>query len=163
MEQLIFLAIIALISFVNWLMQRSAELREKKRLERKRSGDSGESPYRTAPAEDAHESRPTPPAADPAADMRRLMEALGLPVEAEPPRPVPAPPPLPAFEEAVPRPEPVPEIPTFTPPPRAVAAKPAPPAPRPPSPLLKTLRTREGLRQAIVLREILGPPKALSN
>lgn len=166
MEQLIFLAIIALISFVNWLMQRSAELREKKKLERQRSGQSGESPYRPHPIQENHEveSAPSPAAPDPAADMRRLMEALGLPLEEEAPRTAPAPPPLPTFEEVpaaleAPRP-----IPTFVPPPRATpAAALATPIQRPAPPMLRTLQTRDGLRQAIVLREILGPPKALAN
>ena len=89
--------------------------------------------------------------------MRRLMEALGLPAgEEEPvivPETAPALPPLPAFQAPAPqkfRPEKInPPGPAF-------------PHVEPARPLALALRSHDGIRQAIVLREILGPPKALA-
>ncbi|MFM8364975.1 MAG: hypothetical protein ACKOAS_07475, partial [Verrucomicrobiota bacterium] len=80
----------------------------------------------------------------------------GMPVE--PPKPVfEKPAPVVVFEEpAAPPPPPVPR-PTA---PRR--SKKATVAHRPRSPWVARLATSQGLREAIVLREILGPPKALS-
>jgi len=161
MEQLVILVIIGLISLVNWMMQRSAELRERRKIEHQKQGIPEGDPFRQTEEE---EPPPTRSQADPAADMRRLMEALGLPLEDEPPVVVrehpPAPPPLPQ------------------PPPRPAAAyKPAAPKPsatsRPyqiqsPSAhphngaLAQSLRDKTQIRQAIILREVLGPPKAFT-
>jgi hypothetical protein len=172
MEQLVILLLIALISFINWLIKKSAALREARKLEQgaTRSGDT----LRSEP--------PPPPEAEPEISMRRLREALGLPDEAQPPA-------LPKrMEQRVP------------PPPLALAPPPPPPLPPPARPAIlhvpvtpaheeyrfigmhhrigkraspkieaaaSTSRIREllgstgGLRDAVVLSEILGPPKCL--
>lgn len=151
MEQLVILVIIGLISLVNWLIQRSAELREKRKQERKRLGIPEGSPFHPAP-------EPQPEPVDPAENMRRLMEALGLPVESEAPVSTPRveePPPLPLPPPAAaPKPSPRPTRPA--PPVPAAAAAPA-------FDLSRALQQRGSLRQAIILREILGPPKGLAN
>lgn len=151
MEQLVILVIIGLISLVNWLMQRSAELREKRKLERKSLGIPEGNPFQEQqPAEETERLDP-----DPAANMRRLMEALGLPMESEPAPPrkrsEDLPPPLP------PPPTAAPSKPAFRP--HRTAQVPAAPAPA--SALSQALKQRGSLRQAIILREILGPPKGL--
>lgn len=166
MEQILILALLALISFVNWLFQRSAELRKQREIERRRAGRTGEHSYQEpVPVPESTHREVLPPAApDPAAEMRRLMEALGLPVEDEPPvrqpEPVtfrefpPEPPPLPAPEPVVIRQSPPRE--------RASrgAEKPAEPTPARLSKLRESLASRDEIRRAILLREILGPPKA---
>ena len=157
MEQLVIIAIIGLISLVNWVMKRSAEIREQRKLERQRLGIPEGDPFH--PAENP--AAPHRSADDSSPDMRRLMEALGLPPAEEelPPRPVvreasPALPPLPAYR------------PPSTPKPRfqspGTRAPATPPAVVSGSPLDAALRSHDGIRQAIVLREILGPPKALA-
>lgn len=157
MEQLVLILIIALISFVNWLFKKSAELREKRKLERQtmEGGALSQPESQPAPEEDR----------DPDESMRRLMEALGLPQD-EPPPPVirrePNPPPLPqpVFEVT---PPPV-TVPTpAAPPPRPVRAAPVivPTRRSAPSPLRELLASPEGLKKAIMISEILGKPKSL--
>ncbi|MFZ4776181.1 MAG: hypothetical protein ACOYM3_12490 [Terrimicrobiaceae bacterium] len=169
MEQLVIIVIIGLISLVNWLMQRSAQIREERKQERERLGIPEGDPFHGEEAAEVaeHRTESSPAAGDPSANMRKLLEALGLPVEeaAQPPQaitprpvapeitPPPALPRLPAYRSFTP-PKPRPENPNaqaFVMPPPAVT-----------SPLVLALRSHEGVRQAIVLREILGPPKALS-
>jgi hypothetical protein len=168
MEQLVILVIIGLISLVNWLMQRSAKMKEKRRLERAAQQGEPPEPLVPEPSFETQEERP-----DEA--MRKLMEALGLPVEEVPP-PIPqsAPPPLvqPVFEEPPPaatpafthnrlseQPSPVfvYEVPQATQPRRGPAivevAK--------PSRFRTLLSTPEGIRDAFVLSEVLGKPLAL--
>ena len=166
MEQLVILVIIGLISLVNWLIQRSSELREKRRLEQKRMGMPEGVPERG----ESQEPEPAPQAApvDPAAEMRKLMEALGLPVEDEPPvvRRAPTPPPAPELPPAPP------PLPMWQPGRSEVRASPLPvPAAAPVPKVMPAirnrwageLRSRDGIRRAMVLREILGPPKALDS
>lgn len=164
MEQVVIIVIIGLISLVNWVLKRSAEIREERKKERERLGIPEGDPYHQGSEKHVKpETAPTPPAA-PSDDMRRLMEALGIPVEEEPP-PTPKPvvrhaepaalPPLPAFQPPAARPKPRIEKPAEKIQPRHEAA--------PASPLSLALRSHDGIRQAIVLREILGPPKALAN
>jgi hypothetical protein len=172
MEQLVLILIIAAISFVNWLIKKSAEARQRRKFQRQEQLG-GEPEIWQEP------ERNEPPASseDPDASMRRLMEALGLPVEAEPP-PVPAhrtptappapvverpiqPPPLP--QTVVPR---VPEKPAF---PVARIASPAgksvlvePTAEkRSPGSVHDLLASPDSLKKAIILTEILGASKAL--
>ena len=169
MEQLVILLLIALISFINWLVKKSSQLREARKLEQgtAKSGDSlrGE-PSRT-------------PEAEPEVSMRRLREALGLPEDAKPPalpkrveQPLPspiAPPPLPP---ALPPARPVVSHISLTPaheeyrfiemPHRA--GKPARSRVEVavnPSRIRELLGSAGGLRDAVVLSEILGPPKCL--
>ena len=71
----VIILLIALISIINWLVQKSKERREARKLE-KRADSTGES----AKVEQAE-----PPATEAEIAMRRLREALGLPEEAAPP------------------------------------------------------------------------------
>ena len=159
MEQVVIIVIIGLISLVNWVMKRSAEIREERKLERQRLGIPEGDPFHSAPHQAEKPEPPHRPAIAPSPDMRRLMEALGLPQEEE------EAPPNPVVREA-----PAPPLPAYRPPstPKPRAEKPAagvafiPPAAAPVSPLAAALRSRDGIRQAVVLREILGPPKAFT-
>lgn len=154
MEQVVILVIIGLISFVNWLIQRSADLRKRHKLEKLREEEESFK---------EQESSPTP--TNPAMDMRKLMEALGLPMEDEGEQPVPErfiqlrstpqPPPLPAFEPPPPIIRPVQPVAPIAP---QIHVSPATPTTK----WKKILASRDGVRQAIVLREILGPPKAFT-
>jgi hypothetical protein len=171
MEQLVIILLIALISFVNWLVKKSAEMREARKREQG-AAKSGES-LRKEP--------PPPPEAEPEISMRRLREALGLPDEAQPP----------ALPKRMEQRVPPPLVPPPLPPPRR------PPPARPvishvavaraheeyrfiemphrigksAAPRIEvaasTSRLREllgstgGLRDAVVLSEILGPPKCM--
>ncbi|MEI6279751.1 MAG: hypothetical protein WCQ16_10285 [Verrucomicrobiae bacterium] len=155
MEQLVILVIIGLISLVNWLIQRSSEIREQRKHEREQQGIPEGNPFLPSDEKNA-----VPPRKDPSEEMRKLMEALGVPVE-EPPlhSQIEAPPQLPPAPAFVP-------LPSRQKPP---AAKKTVPGARPLMPPQHTassrafsdvLRSRGGVRQAIVLREILGPPKA---
>lgn len=189
MEQLIFIAIIALISLVNWLIQKSNEMREQRKLERQREAQAGqETVY--APEPETYEAREAEPQVFDERDFddeaaRRLREALGLPEEAEAPRPIRrAEPPPPVVERPVILPPPI----VVPPVPVVVVERPAPPWKVPPLPdeegpekpvlhrrarppvaepvrrepsqLRKLLASRGGLRDAVVLAEILGPPRS---
>ena len=168
--KLVILIFIGLVSLVNKLIKRSSELREKRKLEQKRLGIPDGDPFHSQP-----EKEPTPPASpwpevNPSAEMRKLMEALGLPMEDEPPvikrppapKPAPALPPLPAFEK------PKRPLRPAAPPARVTAKQATAPSAaaavtsRPPNPWATIVSSRQGTRQAIVLREILGPPKAFT-
>jgi len=161
MEQVVIIVIIGLISLVNWVMKRSAEIREERKRERQRLGIPEGDPFHPAPLQAENTPAPHRTADDSSLDMRRLMEALGLPPEADelPPRPVVREtatlPPLPGY-----RPPPAPK-PRFQNSNMRSAAM-APPDAVPGSALDAALRSHDGIRQAIILREILGPPKALT-
>ncbi len=161
MEQLVLLLIIAGISLINWLYEKSKKLREQKQLEQAHARTA--KPERTS---DMPPALPVPPVTSQAEDspdqVRRLLEAMGIPTEF--PREISAP-------EYAPTPEP-PVVQTI--------------AARPPHlpPLHRTtirkqpvatvsgsgqtgvwsqrLRSRTTQREAIVLREIIGPPRAFS-
>jgi len=172
MEQLVILLIIGLISFINWLLQKSAERKAQRKTEERL--DHLDRPVEAEPVE-AH-----PSAAE--ERTRKFLEALGLPTDAiEPPvERHPAPPPIP---EPLIRPAPAPdftpkvnrdlerrlagEAPAIFRPPSRPAPKRAPTrhAPTPTSTSDQTLRealqTPGGLRNAILAREILGTPKGL--
>jgi hypothetical protein len=168
MEQLVILLLIALISLINWLVKKSAALREARKLEEKAAKT--EAPPRDAP----------PPRLEPS--LRRLKEALGLPDDALPPtlprRSAEKVQPAPALPETLP-----PSLPEARP---TVLPRPIVPArasalherhrlreshagrsgstgatgvagPR----VWQLLGSPEGLRDAVVLSEILGPPKGL--
>lgn len=168
MEQLVVLLVIAAISFINWLIKKSAEQREKRR--------------RMAPP--PIERQDTAPSADPETwrapedDIRKFMEALGLPPEAEPVAPkrweppaaevvsIPAPPPLPVAE-AVPMYQ-APKV--VRPSAEALALAKRLQAKEDPiqageigrSPHVREmLRSPRGLRDAMVLKEILAEPRCL--
>lgn len=180
MEQLVILLIIGGISLVKWLLEKSAEMREQKKTQERidRLGRDEPAPAQPEIRSDREES------------VRKFLEALGLPADSAPPERPPIRPVPPIIESPIPRafiPEPVAE-PVPQPPPlvlqaedlerrlveaRKLAAdlkrqttarkKPAsgpvvPAATRVDS----LLRSRGGLRQAMIAREILGPPKGLS-
>lgn len=165
MEQVVIIVIIGLISLVNWLVKRSGEIREERKQERERRGIPEGDPYHQGHPRATKPAAAPAPSAAPSQDFRRLMEALGIPVEDEeeirPPKPVvlhaepAALPPLPAFQPPAPQPKPQAEK---TPAPMSQCRE-AVPAP----PFAAALRSHEGIRQAVVLREILGPPKALAD
>jgi hypothetical protein len=177
MEQLILILLVALISIINWIVQKSKQRREQRKLE-KRADTTGERGL----------AEPPPPETQTETAMRRLREALGLPEEAEPPiiperarreapparEPTPPPFPRPAKKAPVAR------VP-FTPPrleyrkfhlphlehrkfdlPHRLA-KPVAEVEvrRQPSRIRELLGSAGGLRDAVVLAEILGPPKSL--
>ena len=170
MEQLVILLLIALISFINWLIKKSSQLREARK--REQGGAKSAESLRSEP--------PPPPEAEPEISMRRLREALGLPDEAQPPA-------LPKrMEQRVPPPLAPPPPPPQRPPPARPVISHVPVAPpheeyrfielphrigKPAGPMTEIApgmsRIREllgsagGLRDAVVLSEILGPPKCL--
>lgn len=159
-QKLVLIVIIGLISLVNWVMKRSAQIREERKRERELLGIPEGDPFHSAPHQDESPASQPRPSDGSSPDMRRLMEALGLPSDDEEAPPVDrnpaapaALPPLPAYRPPAAR-KPRAEIPgTRAVPPAAVT---------PVSPLAAALRSHEGIRQVIVLREILGPPKALA-
>jgi len=153
MEQLVLLLVIAAISLVNWLIERSGKLREQRRLQKEaaRRSDSAPEPRPTFPEPSAREQIEE--------QMRRVMESFGIPVEEPKPQPLqqapvvtfvapPTPPPLPSPFPAVEQPRPR-------------RSKDFASVSRERSPWLKRLDSPQGLSEALVLREILGPPKAL--
>lgn len=197
MEQLIILLAIGAISLVNWLIKQSAEARERKKQQaRIDRGIENQPEEETLLEPQPTARRQSAPAQDedPSESMRKLMEALGLPMENEPPkpvqRPVATPPPIltppelpkPLYREPDPysarptrpirRPEyrepemprslesdPTPEVSLHD---WSHKKKPAPaPAPVPEHRFRKMLATPGSLRDAILLSEILGKPKAL--
>jgi hypothetical protein len=132
---------------------------------RRRNQESGEPLRRPAapPVVAAPVSRPRPRPVPPTARPRPL----------PPPRPQrPAPPPAPGRPAApeVPMvtpleeftPPPLPGLPTLVPPvPVMRTSLPLPPTKTPaPTPLLELLRSSQGMATAVVLHELLGPPKA---
>ena len=171
MEQLVILLLIALISFINWLVKKSSQLREARK--REQGGAKSAESLRSEP--------PPPPEAEPEISMRRLREALGLPDEAQPPAlpkrmeqrvppptppaPPPLPPPLPPARPAISHVSlaPVHEEYRFI----GMPHRPGKPARSKvevtvsPSRIRELLNSTGGLRDAVVLSEILGPPKCL--
>lgn len=214
MEQLIILLVIGAISLVNWLIKQSAEARERKKQQGRQ--DRGEETSVLSEQETTHESTFGPTTSqkeeDPSESMRKLMEALGLPMEEEPPKPAPrparpiAPPelPKPVYQEPPPlRPRevvvdpyaeksydrkkvaPPPVVPSFSrreqsEPEFAVSLESLPSAEmynwKEPTKrkaevareaertgIRKLLSSRSSVRDAIVLAEVLGKPKAFQD
>lgn len=177
------LLIIAAVSLVRWLIQKS-----------KTEGQDAETPPASSPNQPITRGSETKTEEE---RIRRFLEALGQPAGSSPPpkvtprqrRPDPnifsplpplttAPPPLPRAPRAAPRmPPPLP--PVFTPAPfpaaseadfevreltRQASSEPVPDVRRAAGSQLATrlkLGTPEDLRTAIVLREIFGPPRSL--
>lgn len=169
MEQFVFVLILGIIALIQWVMKKSAEERKGAR-----SGGNPQSPYRpTGP-------RPIDPFPRPDDAARKLREALGLPAEVHVPEPVrrtsrPLPPPVPT---SPPAPSPLIEAAEKlaasarlasqqqakparkkAPAPKSSAAHKMSVAPR--SRLEELLHSPDGLRSAMLAREILGPPKGL--
>jgi len=180
MEQLVIIAVIAAISFVNWLVKQSREARHRKALEERTLRDETDE-------EPSAQEHPEPPAASGGQDeqMRKFLEALGLPTDEPPPAIVR--PSLPTRTEPPPVPRAAPARRPFAAPAQPVRAELM-------EPIFSTQKggysseiaaaaasfataTSTGartddyrfhfpdkahaLRDAIVMREILGPPKAL--
>lgn len=174
MEQLVILVIIGLISLVNWALQKSAEKREAAkdaRTERREEKREGRRNIYTQPPPGS-----PPPQRDP---FRELMEALGLPADSQPSFPVPMP------QQAIDEEEEFASLEDPVPPPvspirivKAPGRKPdekeeqlasafaaqegksrhsrSPDA----SPIRTLLSNRPSQRQAVILAEILGRPRA---
>ena len=179
MEQLVLLAIIGLISLVNWVLQKAAEKREQaqsRRVERREVKQETRRNVYTQPTPAVSERRrPAGAERDPFKD---LMEALGLPSEDELPAPV----------TASSRPVEENEFSSWedvAPPPLPKPVWQAPPRPKKPdrktaqlasafaaveeqmdnfygSQMRDLLGSREAQRQAIILAEILGTPRGLT-
>ena len=206
MENIFFLALLAVVGLIRWLSQ-VAEDRKNKEAEKRAQGPTANAPIPRAQP-DTEEER-----------IRKFMEALGVPTTSVPPPPPPqqpAPPPpqkprvMPvdpfpsprSFRTEAPPPTPTPAAPPppMPPPPRAVPTVTSVPPPLPSSVrrpvaeidpyevdrqigdedetlvpagqlaksragaargLAARLATSQGLRDAIVLREIFGPPRSM--
>lgn len=186
MEQLVILIIIGVISLINWLLQKSAEHKSKRPTKsREASGPLAhtldrEEDFSPEPVVAWEEESPVPkPKAESQAELRRFFEAMGIPMEEEvAPEPVVRP----SFVEPPSLPKP-PQTVVAAPPMRTFVA----PARRervserymelakgfaraeedeeatPSGDFRGLLSHPSGLRQAMILREILGPPKALAD
>lgn len=146
MEQLVLLLIIGAISLINWLIEQSAKRREKRRLEQElTTQEPEESIYR-----ESTPAHPAPSTESPRGEeMRRFLESFGIPMPEEIEAPV--------VNQEVPPPRPSVPLP-FQPP---VVAPKRTPLPVRNSPEGVFLKSPTALRQAIVWREILGPPRSL--
>jgi hypothetical protein len=173
MEQLVIVLLIALISIVNWIVQKSKERRVARKLEQQadRTGEGVKGGVAEAPEPESEVA------------MRRLREALGLPEEAPPPtlprrieERVPPLPPVMPQRKPPPLPERAPKpVVLHVPPTRpreerrisglhhwvGRSAVPKVEAARPTSRIRELLGSTGGLRDAVVLSEILGPPKSM--
>lgn len=184
MEQLILLLLFGAIALIQWLVKKSAEMRAERKRERQAQGLGQEE---KEVFQDARGVEPPAPEQDPDASMRRLMEALGLPQEAQPPpipqRPVSPPPLPPAPVQRVPE-QPMPPVPERSAPraverpafklpekPLASASKrfipvskstfSEPPETKPDFSIRQLLSSPDSMKKAVILSEIIGTPKAL--
>jgi|GEM_PF-1728474 len=171
-EQLVILVLIALISLINWMVRKSGEARARRKAEREESPDESfhareeSEPLVTRSAPENESGRPPSDKS-----MRQLMEALGVELpEAEAPEVASPPPPLPSllemasqFESRGVRDDGPNEL--IWGQRRALAkALPKPSMRKPAAPskgIGRLLASPGGLRNGIVLSEILGPSKAL--
>ena len=181
MEQLVIVIIIGAVTLIKWLMEKSAEARAEREMA-ERVGDPTPDEPKVAPPRPASPMQAPRPTAYPVSDFetaaRRLREALGLLEESELPRPVERrtePPPVPRKEPVILFERPLPDLRIAPPIERAFEPLPEPPpyvAPKPAarkpiaekgaaSGLDELLRSRDGLRKAILMAEILGTPKGL--
>jgi len=174
MEQFVILLIIAAISLINWLLQKSAEHKNRRIEQQKQDEGSGEVEFEEQPVRSDGGKW-----AAPEEDLRKFMEALGMPGEELPPPPIVQkhqPPPIP---EVAP-PEPVATAKTSAQirsetnkEMRELAARfqkqaydiadPEASGGSSPTEYREFFESPKKLRNAIILREILGPPKGLEN
>jgi len=187
MEQLVILVIIALVSLVNWLMQKSAEKREargeRKVARRETKRTTRRNIYTQGPAETPPAERPRPVPAGGKDPFQELMDALGLPADEAAPEPdffpegaefiphgqEPAPPPLPepvvAPARAAVRKQPKPKRPDrrTTELASAFAASGEEPGQTYRGASVRDLLAgRDSQRKAVILTEILGTPRGLA-
>jgi hypothetical protein len=150
MEQLVLLLIIGAISLINWLIEQSGKRREQRRFEAERARREAEaSPYQEpAPSPT---SIPEVHKSEPQQEMRRFLESFGIPMPEEvAPQEV-----APEFLTPAPAQTPAP-----APAPRTIVRKLKPTSSKPQQVQLE-IKSPAALRQAIVWREILGPPRSL--
>lgn len=183
MEQLVILLLIALISLINWIIQKSKETREKRQLQ-ERADTTGETVKHgvpeSSPATETEtalrrlrEALGLPEEAEPPVIPRRV-ERKVPPLPPAPERPVPPPLPEPARRPIVvhapftpPRLEhrkfelPHLELRKFDLPHRLAKPIADVEVPRPLSRVRELLTSKGGLRDAVVLSEVLGRPKSL--
>lgn len=153
MEQLVLLLIIAAISLINWLIEQSGKRREQRRFEQERARRQAAEPnpyLEPAPTPAPVQELPDP---TPQQEMRKFLEAFGIPVPEEPPAPATL------QEIEAPAPQPIPE-PEPAQPVLVAKRKPIPRQTHQPVSIIKSPAT---LRQAIIWREILGPPRSLQS
>jgi len=152
MEQLVLLLIIGAISLINWLIEQSGKRREKRQLEQKRLESDFEENPNDAPRSSPLSTSPTYQPI-PRQDMRRMLEAFGIPTRKE------------MSPQLVPQDfcEPVAQVvlqsesraSVIAPKPKSRAAL----SVKPQNPALN--KSPLTLRQAIVWSEILGSPRSL--
>jgi hypothetical protein len=148
MEQLVLLLIIGAISLINWLIEQSGKRREQRRSETERAHREEEPSSYQEPAQ-SPASIPEVYQSAPQQEMRRFLEAFGVPMPEEvAPQEV-------AREILMPAPA---QTPARAPRTTSPKLKPTPSKPRQ-VPL--EIKSPSVLRQAIVWREILGPPRSL--
>jgi hypothetical protein len=173
MENVWFLVLVAVVGVIRWAFQAAESRKNEQAVRRKKPGTT--SPLQRAPAESEEER------------MRRFFEALGAPKGEGPPRKVVLPRApkkiLPVDAFPVPRSAATPAVVVQTPsiiiPPLSPAPAPAPVAqpviaePKSQAPPLTEsgddprnsiaarLGNSDGLRDAIILREIFGPPRSM--
>jgi len=150
MEQLVLLLIIGAISLINWLIEQSGKRREQRRFEAERARREAEaSPYQEPSPSPA--SIPEVHKSEPQQEMRRFLESFGIPMPEEvAPQEV-----APEFLTPAPAQTPAP-----APVPRPIVRKLKPTSSKPQQVQLE-IKSPAALRQAIVWREILGPPRSL--
>jgi hypothetical protein len=191
MEQLVILLLIALISIINWIIQKSKEAREKRKREKRADATgepvAKHEPAPEAPGTETAMRRlrealglpedAAPPAIPKRAEPQRVEPEKVQPKRTEPrrdERPVSVP--LPSPDQPAPPSFPQPErrplvahVPTvrrweehrrfeF---PHKIAKPVGSEAPQQPPRIRELLQSQGGLRDAVVLSEILGPPKSL--
>jgi hypothetical protein len=150
MEQLVLLLIIGAISLINWLIEQSGKRREQRRFEAERARREAESSPYLEPAP-SPTSIPEVHKSEPQQEMRRFLESFGIPMPEEvAPQEV-------ASEFLTPAPA---QTPAPAPAPRTIVRKLKPTSSKPQQVLLE-IKSPAALRQAIVWREILGPPRSL--
>ena len=181
MEQLVIILLIALISIINWIVRKSKEAREQRKQE-KRADATGEPVAKDRPAPDMtetamrrlREALGLPEDAPPPVIPPRVEPKKVEPERIEPKRVAPrkrgerpvspslVPPPLPQTDRPA-----VVHIPAVRWEHRRFEslhkiAKPSlPDVPKPPPRIRELLQSQGGLRDAVVLSEILGAPKSL--
>ena len=83
MEQLVILIVIAAISLINWLLQKSAEHKNKRAQDGDPDGSDAPSVIEREPEAPHSDGTVQPPASE--TELRRFFEALGIPPQDAPP------------------------------------------------------------------------------
>jgi hypothetical protein len=161
--QVVVFLVVAVVAVVQWLIKLLKEkMEEAGRSPKTPTDEEAEARYRAW----EEQTRPVPPPiASPVPPGGMLDDLMGeLRKAIEPAREHRTPPRPPRLPDATPAAMPRPLAPQVS----AGASEPAKPGPlqtlradREPHPLTALLRTEGGYRQAFVLREVLGPPRAL--